>query len=442
MAAVIRPAPRLTRLVGGAALFGLAAVASPLVVVPLLAYAVVVSLAAAYDVLRSRGGIAPDVRRVLPARAIRGTPFDVVYRIASPTAASATTVDVLDELPADLGGDLHVAAVVLAPGETREVSRSLTPTRSGLRELGATFVVWPSRLRLFLLRAEAGRGGTIGILPPAAAAQRRGGLTHRALREELGVRPRPARGEGSEFESLREYVAGDDPRHIDWRATARRGRPIVRQHQTERRHTVIVAVDTGRLMASRVEEEPKLDRALDCAIALARASQEFGDRIGLVAFDRELRAFARPRPGPVGVGQLVEATLTLRPSPFETSYRVLLEIVSRHQKKRALLVVLTDFVEGSASAELESHLAILAKRHLVLLVALRDRLMAEIDTPAPHLGREDLYRRLALQDLVVEREAALSRVARFGAQTLDLDPARVTVPVLNRYLAIRQAALL
>ena len=138
--------------------------------------------------------------------------------------------------------------------------------------------------------------------------QRRAALTHRSLIDELGIRPRPARGEGAEFESLREYVVGDDPRHIDWRATARRARLIVRQHQTERRHTVVVAVDTGRLMATHVEGSSKLDHAIDCAMALARASAEYGDRVGLVAFDREVRALLRPKSPTGAVAAKTRAT--------------------------------------------------------------------------------------------------------------------------------------
>ena len=258
----------------------------------------------------------------------------------------------------------------------------------------------------------------------------------------LGLRPRPARGEGTEFESLRDYADGDDPRHVDWHASARRGRLMVRQYQTERRHTVFIAVDTGRLMAARVDGASKLDHALDCAVTLAHASREYGDRVGFIAFDRELRVMLRPKSAPNCAGALIEATLEVEPRPLEPSYRVLAETLAQCQKKRALVVVLTDFVEGSASSELQSYLAVLARRHCLLLVALRDRLLAELEQRDPAITRGRLYRRLALQDLAVERAAALARIRRFGAQTLDLDPAEITAPVLNRYLAIRQAGLL
>jgi uncharacterized protein (DUF58 family) len=217
---------------------------------------------------------------------------------------------------------------------------------------------------------------------------------------------------------------------------------MVRQYQTERRHTLLVAVDTGRLMAARAEGNSKLDYALDCALALVRASKEYGDRVGFMAFDRELRLLIRPRAGVGSLSGLVEASARLTASSFEPNFRLLADTLAIHQKKRALIVVLTDFVEGGASGELESYLGVIARRHVVLLVALRDRVIAEIDRRDPEITRDRLYRRLALQDLVVEREATLARIRSFGAQTLDLDPAEINAPVLNRYLAVRQASLL
>ncbi len=439
-AAAVRPAPPLVRLLLAAAICALAAVPIRILLAPTLGFLVVIVALALTDWRISRGDPHPQVERVLPDRMVRGRGADMLYRVSRVRRPAVVTV--LDEMPEELGGDLLIDRIRIGPDQRREVSREIMPLRRGVFEMGPIYAAWQSRLGLFQFRAARPARGSAVIFPPASATQARAGLTHRSLREELGVRPRPARGEGTEFESMREYVPGDDPRHVDWHASARRGRLVVRQHQTERRHTVMIAVDTGRLMAARVESASKLDHALDCAIALARACGEYGDRVGFVAFDRELRAMLRPRSGPGGVGALIDASTRLAHFPLEPDYRVMVETLARYQKKRALVVVLTDFVEGSASRELESYLAVLARRHLVLLVALRDRLLAQLDVRAPEITRERLYRRLALQDLAVEREAALARIARFGAQTLDLDPARVTAPVLNRYLAIRQGAFL
>jgi uncharacterized protein (DUF58 family) len=438
---VVRPASRMVRMAALVALFALAAVVWRLLVAPALASTVLVATLALLDWGVSRRDPPPRLLRILPGRMVKGRRDEAVYLLSRPEAP-ATTVSILDELPEELGGDLLIENVTLVAGQRCRVARDLLPLRRGMYQLGPTFILWRSRLGLLGFRATALAGGTVAIIPAVLPPARRAALTHRSLRDELGIRPRAARGEGSEFESLREYVAGDDPRHLDWRASARRGRLIVRRYQTERRHTVIVAVDTGRLMAAESAGTSKLDYALDCAIALARSSGQFGDRVGLLAFDRELRALAKPKSGAAGIGGLVEATLELRPRPFEPNYRVLAQTLARHQKKRALVVVLTDFVEGSASRELQSYLTVVAHRHCVLLVAMRDRLLAELDVREPQITHDRLYRRLALQDLAVDREAALGRIAQTGVHTLDLDPARITAPVLNRYLAMRQAALL
>lgn len=433
----VRPASRLVRLAALIALCTLAAVVWHLLVAPALGLIATAAALALLDWGVSRNDPPPRLERILAARMVKGRRAEAVYLLSRP-GGLATTVSILDELPAELGGDLLIENVALGAGQRCRLARDLMPLRRGTCELGPTFILWRSRLGLLKFRATAHAGRTVAIIPAASPPARHAALTHRSLRDELGVRPRRARGEGGEFESLREYFHGDDPRHLDWRASARRGRLIVRRYQTERRHTVIVAVDTGRLMAAKSAGDSKLD----CAIALARLSGQFGDRVGLLAFDQELRALAKPRSGAAGVGGLVEATLELRPRPFEPNYRVLSETLARHQKKGALVVVLTDFVEGSASREVESYLAVLARHHCVLLVAMRDRLLAELDVREPQIARGRLYRRLALQDLAVEREAVLRRIAQFSVQTLDLDPARITAPVLNRYLAIRQAALL
>ena len=439
-AVATRAAPRLVKLAALAALIALGAVPFPILFSPAIVFFGALVVLTIVDWRMSRRDRAPSLVRVLPERMVKGRRVSILYQITR--VGAAAIVSILDELPADLGGDLMIESVTVADGESIDVSREIVPRRRGIHSLGPVYLRWTSRMGLLRFRIRIAQGGAVAILPPSSAAPKRGALNQRSLSDNLGLRPRRARGEGSEFESMREYTEGDDPRHVDWHATARRNRLIVRQYQTERRHTVIIAVDTGRLMAARVDDSSKLDHALDCAVALARASNEFGDRVGLLAFDRELRLMVRPKSGPGATAGIAAATLKLEAAPFEPNYRVLAENLAHFQKKRALVVVLTDFVEGSASRELEAYLSVVARRHVVLLVALRDRLLGEADRRDPEITRERLYRKLALQDLVDEREAAIGRIARFGAQTLDLDPARINAPVLNRYLAVRQAGLL
>ncbi len=290
-----RAAPRVVKLAGLAALIALAPVPFPILLGPAIVIFGALAALTIVDWRTSRRDDAPSMVRVLPERMAKGRSVSILYRISRRGAPA--TVSILDELPADLGGDLMVEPVTIAGGESIEVSREIVPRRRGIRALGPVYLLWSSRMGLLRFRIRISQAGTVAILPPSTAVPNRGALSQRSLRDELGLRPRPARGEGSEFESMREYTDGDDPRHVDWHATARRSRLIVRQYQTERRHTVIIAVDTGRLMAARVDDSSKLDHALDCAVALARASNEFGDRVGLLAFDRELRLMVRPKSG-------------------------------------------------------------------------------------------------------------------------------------------------
>ena len=173
-----------------------------------------------------------------------------------------------------------------------------------------------------------------------------------------------------------------------------------------------------------------------------RACAQGGDRIGFVAFDEALRAWVPPQRPARALAPILEATLALTPRACEPSYRTLANVLQERQKKRALIVLLTDFVEGASTPGLEAYLALLSRRHCVLLVGIRDRLLREVEVAKPDVAGLDVYRRLVLQDLDVARQAAVARIARTGVQTLDLDATQITAPLLDRYLRIREAGLM
>src|SRR5262249_55221059 len=152
------------------------------------------------------------------------------------------------------------------------------------------------------------------------------------------------------------YTVDDEPRRIDWRASARARRPVVREYQTERNHTLVIAVDCGRLMSTHIDGQSKLDHALAAAIGLARASAQCQDGVGVLGFANELCAWVPPQRAGRALAPILEATLALEPRREDARYRVLAEALQQRQKKRALLVVLTDFVEGASSVELDAYL--------------------------------------------------------------------------------------
>ncbi len=434
----MRPTQRLASFAAIPLSLSIAALVWPALMGPAWVALIVVLVLMVQDLWSSLREPALEVRRVIPERARRGHPCEFEYHLKNPSDRP-WDVTLLDELPADLGGDQRVGPLVLAAGAVEVIHQPRTPRRRGLRELGPVYANWRSVYGLFRRSASDIETSTLAVLPNPGLNDDREALLERSLLERAGIQPRRPRGEGLEFESMREYVYGDDPRHIDWRASARSGGWIVRQHQVERNHTVMVAVDSGRLMSQKIDGVAKLDHALDATIALAHASRGCGDRMGLLAFDRELRALVRPEHPRAASAQLLEATLALQPTAVEPRYQVLLETLGDQQKKRALVVVLTDFVEGASSVELEECLSVLARRHMVLLVALRDRIFERLEHARPQIRGQGIYENLVLQDLAMERERALLRMRRLGVQVLDLDPAQISVPVVNRYLAIREA---
>jgi len=404
--------------------------------------AVVIVALALLDLSRLRVRPPLELDRRLPERAFVGRPaeLELVLRNGSQSLVQA---EVFDEWPRDLAAsDPAFAGVAVGPAASVVLSATATPQVRGDRPLGRPVALERSPLGLLRRRVLGPAAAALPVYPDTGALLRPEALDPKRALALLGVKPARRRGEGMEFESLRDYVPGDDPRRVDQAATARRGRPVVRLYQHERNHQVVIALDASRLMAGRFAGRTKLDYAVDAALALAYAALVSGDRVGLMLFDREVLGFVPPRRRRRGLGEFVEMLRPVQPRIVEADFGALAAALTARQRQRALLVILTDFVEADAT-RFTAPLAVLAKRHQVLLVAVRDRVFGDLDAPPLERpgDRIELYRRIVVDDLLREREVALGRLRRQGLHILDLPPADVTGPVLNRYLALRAQAL-
>lgn len=431
----MRPSARLVAGLTLAALLAVATAQSAWLVGPAwLCLGLVVSLAA-LDLRLTLREARVQVRCELPSRSRLGEPFVATYHVHNPTARSLV-VSLLDERGPSLGGDLALGPLTLAPASSAIVAERWTPARRGLLPVGPLHGLSASVLGLFERRfVERVDAPIVCVLPNPGTEQ--GQLLGPDAQE--GARRARARGAGVELDGLRRYTEGDDPRHVDWRATARAERLIVRTFREERSQSVVLAVDAGRLMAAQVSGLCKLDHALNTTVALAQAARRHGDRLGFAAFDAVVRSWVPVRDARRVLALLLEATLSLAPRAAESNFRVLSELLEKNHKKRSLIVILTDFVESADALELEGYLARLARRHVVLLVALRDPILSELDQPQPDLDEAAVYRRLVLQDLTAERSVVLRRLTRLGVHTLDLRPERSRAAVLARYLELRRA---
>lgn len=431
-----RPTPRTLMLAAaGLALAVLPALGVPagaevwLAVILLLLAAVVADAAAA-----PRAGRLELEVEVPPVLPVDGT-GEAVVRLRLPARRPLPT-EVLVELSENLepaptrhtavGGDREGEAVF-----------PLVPRRRGEAAVEEVWVRWRGPLGLVRRVARRRSSATVVVTPDLGRVRRRA-LERLSQRDApVGRKIERYAGEGSEFHALREWTTGLDRRDIDWKASARHTRLLTREVRAERNHRIVLAVDTGRLMAEPLAGVPRLDHAIHAALLLAAVSLRSGDRVGLYAFDDRPRAFLPPRGGRAALPGVVEQAASLEYSAAETAFTLALTELSRRLRRRSLVVVLTDFVDSITAELMVDNLQRLARRQLVLFVALRDPLLVELTAAEPR-HRADLDRAAVAATLLRERREVLGRLALSGVQTVDAAPHEVGPALVDRYLEIKR----
>jgi uncharacterized protein (DUF58 family) len=333
--------------------------------------------------------------------------------------------------------------LALPPGSERVIPLELEGRRRGSWPLG------PVALRVRTSLGVMQRtlyyledGPSITVTPSVSGVARYRLLTLQHRMRDLGIRSTRRRGEGTTFSHLREYQRGDDPRHIDWKATARRRQLISRQHTVEQGQTVIIAVDLGRMMTQFAGPLPRLEYALNSSLVLADIVASSGDRVGVIAFDDEVRAFVPPMGGPGAVTRVREALVPLRASMVEPDYALAFRTLTARHRKRSLIVLFTDVIDVRASQALIAHTTRSAARHLPLVVALRNEQLIAAAVSQSGGITDSIYERAAAEELLQARDEALLRMRRAGVSVLDVPPEAMTAAVINRYLELKARASL
>jgi uncharacterized protein (DUF58 family) len=402
------------------------------------------ALIVAAALLDARRAVLPRVRRAVSGSTSLNGIARVEIRLSGARGPVRITDDLgpgLERLPLGAGSD-HVDGSspegALAPDDTRPVGYALVLRKRGDLTLG------PIHLRALGPWGLAWRSGKVDVQDrirvfPGADALERGKLP--GLRPELArVGPRRTRrwGEGSEFESLREYRSGDDPRTIDWKASARRPEIVVRNFQVERNQTVVLAIDAGRLMREQIGDRERLDHALSSALVLATRALAHGDRLGLIVFDEQVRTVVPA--GRVRLATLADAFANVRARAVEPNYPIAFATLRRTFRKRSLVVLFSDVIDVAASRAMLRAVEGTAARHLPLVVALRNP-----DVEAVAAANDDgssPYRRAAAEELLDVRERALQGMRRAGVQVVDAAPGTVSAALLSKYAEIKGRGLL
>jgi uncharacterized protein (DUF58 family) len=355
---------------------------------------------------------------------------------------------IIDDLP---------EAFTLAPGERRlrtypgarnQLRYRIEPRERGDVTTGAVYIRYSSALGLVERWAMASLEQKVRIYPALRQGENQRIFLARARQLEMQIRQMQQRGIGREFESLREFVQGDDLRDVCWTATARRGQLVTRRYQTERSQAVWIVIDAGRLMRGSIEPaagsaqstaHSKLDYACSTAVVMAQLALFSGDRVGLLVYGRGLQQRVLPGRGAVHLRVLVESLAQARAEVNEADHLRASAALNRLQPRRALILWVTDLAETAMRPEVVDGTLALLRRHLLLFVA-----MAQPDVKALAKTRpqtvQQMFRAAAAQELAGRRELLLAQLREQGALTLDLDPRSLTPAVLNEYLRIKELA--
>ncbi|MDQ3383510.1 MAG: DUF58 domain-containing protein [Actinomycetota bacterium] len=328
----------------------------------------------------------------------------------------------------------------LPGGERRRLTTTLQPTRRGDRKADRVTVRSTGPLGLAARQRSVVVPGAVRALPPFNSRKHLPSrLAH--LRQIDGRSAVRTRGQGTEFDSLRDYVEGDDVRSIDWRATARRQHVVVRTWQPERDRRVILVLDTSRTSAARVDDEPRLDAAMDAALLLAALASRAGDRIDLVAGDRKVRARVRPNTDRTALlHELVTAMAPLEPVLVEADWTLLAGTVTSLTRRRALVVLLTALEPAAIEEGLVPVLPALTAHHRIVVASVADPELARMRADLG--GLEGVYDAAAAERTESLRHRTAQALERMGVTVLDADPERLPPALADHYLALKAQGLL
>jgi uncharacterized protein (DUF58 family) len=378
-------------------------------------------------------------REPLPALSV-GHAGEVAYRWSNGGRRRARLR--VREIRPDLLGGVQPprALTVPADGDRRE-TLSVIPLRRGREESGGFIVDSIGPLGLGRRRAGIDLPWEVIVYPPLVSMRLRASVAQARRRRDPGMKAIRELGEGRLFESLREWVPGDDIRHIDWKATARRRKVITRQYEAERRQQVLLVLDLGRLMTADIGGVARLDFVVQAALELAYAAAQHDDNVGIMTFADGVQHFVAPERGRTGVRRVLDVLAVVEPKLVEPDYPGAFRYLAARNRKRALTVLFTDVIDRFASDALVANVASLRPRHLPLAVTLRNPELDAIAALRPTEAR-DAFRKAAAEELLHAREEALGHMRRAGVLVIDVTPQRAAQAVVSKYLDLKRRGVL
>ena len=380
------------------------------------------------------------VERDAPTVVTLGQSGEVQWTITNPTHRRQH-VAIADSLAPSMHAGTRRATVTLPSEGTARVRTVVRPSRRGRFHLRDLVVRVDGPLRLAARQRTRVLEDDVQVHPPFRSQKEAELRIRKARLLEIGLRSAQGRGGGTEFEQLREYGPDDEFRRVDWAATARAGKAIVRTYRAERNQTVMVLLDNGRLMAARVADVPRLEHAMDAALLLTTVATRLGDKAGLVVFDADVRAVLEPSHARMQPGLVTEMLFDLQPELVETDYRSAFASVVARYRRRVLLVLLTELSEQAAGEFLLPALPLVTRSHVVVIGAVRDPEVERWAT-APARESEDVYRRAAAISALTERQRLTAKLRSLGVTVVDAEPGKLAPELADAYLKLKATGTL
>jgi uncharacterized protein (DUF58 family) len=356
-------------------------------------------------------------------------------------ANSFLSAQVVDHVPAALRAESPQMEIAIIPNEKGKVEYSVTPRERGDIRLGNVTLCYQSAWCIAERWATAALPQTVRIYPNLEESKRDTIFLIRSRQIALEKRHKHLPGQGREFESLREYRETDEWRDICWSATARRGKFISKSYQIERSQTVWLVLDAGRLLRTRVRGLSKLDYAVNAALSLAQVALYSGDRVAMLAYGRRVQQRLPAGRGSSHVRALMEGLAQVRGEELEADHARAAEALYTFQKRRSLVVWLTDLSETATTPEVIECASRIAHRHLVLFTVIGQPELRELLAERPETDRQ-MFHYVAAQEIVQRRDLLLRTLRQQGALTLEVEPSKLSSAGVNQYLLAKARCLI
>jgi uncharacterized protein (DUF58 family) len=408
-------------------------------IVALVAWNVVVLTLWVLDLRRIPTNEGIEVSRRWTAPLALGAPTRVALHIDNYVDVPLR-VDAIDDVPASFSAILPEAGIEVGPRERGMVEYEIAPRERGDVRLGAISLRVRSPWAIGERWLSAAAAQTVRVFPDLEEARRQSMFLLRSRQVALEKRRARVVGLGRDFESLRDYQPGDEPRDICWTVTARRARPVTKIYQPERSQAVWILVDGGRLLRARIGERTKLDGMVNAALGLAEVALAAGDRVGLLTYGRQVHTRLAPGRGGQHLRVIVDALATVPGERAEADHASAAAAVMAVQKQRALIVWLTDVAETAGVPDVIESAARLSPRHLLLFAVIKPTELIEVARAAP-VKEDEMYQMLAVQEMLDRREVLLKGLRQRGVHVLEMDPRGPTALLIDKYLSVKERNL-